>query len=61
MRKQISIDIVIWIISIVICLIWRLAADKAEIWSYLGLFAVMMLVWIAIGAVFQLYRSYKKT
>ena len=60
MRKQISIDIVIWIISIVICLIWRLAADKAEIWSYLGLFAVMMLVWIAIGAVFQLYRSYKK-
>lgn len=60
MRKQISIDIVIWIISIVICLIWRLAADKAEIWSYLGLFAVMMLVWIAIGLVFRLYHSYKK-
>ncbi len=61
MRKQIGIDIVIWIISIVICLIWRLAADKAEIWSYLGLFAVMTLVWIAVGIVFQLYRSYKKT
>ncbi len=61
MRKQITIDIVIWIISIVICLIWRLAADKAEIWSYLGLFAVMIGAWIVVGMIFQLYRSYKKT
>lgn len=61
MHKQIGIDIVIWIISSIICILWRLAADKAEIWTYLGLFAVMMFAWIVVGAVFGLYRSYKKT
>ncbi len=60
MRKQVGIDIVIWVISAIICILWRLAADKAEIWSYLGLFAVMMFVWIAVGWVLQLYRSYKE-
>ena len=60
MRKQVGIDIVIWVISAIICILWRLAADKAEIWSYVGLFAVMMFVWIAVGWVLQLYRSYKE-
>lgn len=60
MRKRISIDILIWCISAVICILWRLAADKSEIWMYLALFGVMMLIWVGVGWIMRLYRSYKE-
>lgn len=61
MRKRISVDILIWCISAVICILWRLAASKAEIWMYLALFGVMMLLWIGVGCLLRLYRPYRET
>lgn len=61
MRKRILVDVIIWIISALICILWRLVAYKSQIWGYLGLFTVMMVVWIVVGWVCQLYRSYKTT
>ncbi len=59
MQKRITIDIIIWCISAVLCILWRLAADKSQIWGYLALFGVMMITWIFVGWLLQLYRSYK--
>lgn len=61
MRKRIYLDIVVWIISAVICVLWRLASDKSFIWGYLALFGVMMVVWLLVGWALRLYRSYKIT
>ncbi len=59
MQKRITIDIIIWCISAALCIVWRLAADKSQIWGYLALFGVMMVVWMLVGWILQLYRSYK--
>lgn len=61
MFKRVLTDIVVWVVAAIICVLWRLVADKEQILPYVELFAVMMLVWIGIGMVFGLYRSYKKT
>ena len=59
MQKRITIDIIIWCISATLCILWRLAADKSQIWGYLALFGVMMVIWMLVGWILQLYRSYK--
>lgn len=61
MRRRILVDVIIWIISALICIFWRLVAYKSQIWGYLGLFMAMMVVWILVGLACQLYRSYKTT
>ncbi len=61
MRRRILVDIIIWIISALICISWRLVAYKSQIWGYLGLFMAMMVVWILVGWACRLYRSYKTT
>lgn len=59
MKKRILIDILIWIVSTVICVLWRLSADKSQVWSYIPLFAGLMVAWIVLGLCSRLYRSYK--
>ena len=60
MSKRIIGDILIWVIAAVVCFIWRLAADKSEVWMYVAMFAALMVAWMVVGLGVQLYRSYKK-
>ena len=61
MFRRIFGDIVIWIISSVVCILWRVMADKEQIASYISFFAILMLAWIIIGFVFMKYRrSYRE-
>lgn len=53
-------DLVIWITAVMLCMFWRWVANKSEIVSYWALFAVLMMLWIFVGWVVQLYRSYKE-
>lgn len=53
MTKRIGVDILLWIISLVCCLIWRFAADKSEVWAYIVLAAILMASWIAVGLLVQ--------
>jgi len=60
MGKKIINDCFLWIISAVICILWRLFAAKSEIWTYLSLFACMMAAWIVLSLALQRYNhSYK--
>ena len=61
MWKRIVNDIVIWIISSVVCLLWRVVADKETIAAYISVFAVMAVIWIILGLITLKYRrSYKE-
>lgn len=61
MIKRISADIILWLVSGTICIVWRLAAAKVQIGSYILLFLAMMVVWIILGLLFRKYtRSYKE-
>lgn len=61
MGKRILSDTILWVISAIICILWRLIADKSEIVSYIVLFAAMMVAWIILGLIFFKYwRSYKE-
>ena len=60
MFKRIISDIVIWIISAVICILWRVVADKSEIQAYIIVFSIMAAAWVILGLILQKYtRSYK--
>ena len=55
------VDIIVWVIAALLCMLWRWVADKSEIASYWALFGVMAALWVLVGFVVQLYRSYKDT
>lgn len=59
MSKRSIVDIVLWIISFAICMVWRVAAQKSEILIYCYVFLAMMAVWLILGFVTCKYRSYK--
>ncbi len=61
MGKRILNDIVIWLLATLICVFWRLIANKSEIASYLVLFLVMLCLWVSLALIFRKYRSYKET
>ena len=59
--QRIVTDINIWAISALLCILWRVAADKAAILVYVWLFLAMMILWIFLGLITGKYhRSYKK-
>lgn len=61
MGKRIVSDIFIWIFSAVICILWRLVADKSTILAYVALFGAMAVVWVILGLIFyKYYRSYRE-
>lgn len=53
------IDLFVWVIAAALCVLWRWVADKGAIRSYLSLFGVLAVLWIIVGWIVQLYRSYK--
>ena len=55
------VDLIVWFIAALLCELWRWIADKSEIRAYWALFGVLAVLWILIGIVVQLYRSYKET
>ena len=58
--KRFVVDLVVWVIAALLCMLWRWVADKSEIAIYWVLFAALMVGWIGVGLLVQLYRSYKK-
>lgn len=60
MFKRIVIDILIWIVSATLYILFRLVADKQEVAIYVPLFASMMAAWIILGIItLKYYRSYR--
>ena len=61
MWKRIVNDIGIWIISSIVCILWRVVAAKETILNYVILFAIMAGVWVILGLITMKYRrSYKE-
>ena len=59
--RRITVDVLVWLIAVLLCMLWRWAAEKSSIGAYWVLFGVLMLLWIGLGFVLQVYRSYKDT
>ena len=59
--RRVGIDIVVWIIAIAACMLWRWAAAKSQMGAYWAMFGVLTVMWIGIGFLTQVYRSYKET
>ena len=59
--RRVGVDIVVWIIAISACMLWRWAADKSQMSAYWAMFGVLTVLWIGIGFLTQVYRSYKET
>ena len=59
--KRFGLDIFLWISAAAICLIWRVAANKENIWGYLLPLVALMGLWLLVAFVTRLYRSYKIT
>ncbi len=61
MGKRILNDICLWLLCGTLYVLFRLMAQKTEVWGYIGLFAAMMVVWVLLGLLFGRYRySYKE-
>lgn len=58
--RRIVIDVAVWAAAALLCMFWRWVADKSEIVHYWALFGVLAALWVGIGVVVQLYRSYKE-
>ena len=59
--RRVGVDIVVWIIAISACMLWRWAAAKSQMGAYWAMFGVLTVLWIGIGFLTQVYRSYKET
>lgn len=59
--RRVIIDLIVWVIAASLCMLWRWVYDKSEIVSYWALFGVLAGLWVIVGMIVQLYRSYKDT
>ena len=59
-HRRIGVDILVWVIAALLCMLWRWVANKSEMAHYWALFGVLTAVWIVVGFAVQLYRSYKE-
>lgn len=59
MLNRIGRDVLLWVVSAVVCILWRVLAAKSEVAGYICAFAVMMVAWIVLGLLFRKYRSYR--
>ena len=59
--RRVGIDLAIWLIALLLCMLWRWIAVKSTISSYWALFGVLALLWVIVGMAVQLYRPYKET
>ena len=58
--KRVAADVLVWVVMTLLCMLWRLIDDKSSIAVYWGMFGVLAVLWVLIGFVVQLYRSYKE-
>ena len=58
-HKRVTVDILVWVIAALLCMLWRWVANKSEMVHYWALFGVLAAAWIVVGFAVQLYRSYK--
>ena len=58
--KRVAIDVLVWILAVSGCMLWRWVADKSEMTSYWVLFGVLCVAWVIVGLIVQLYRSFKE-
>lgn len=59
--RRVIIDLIIWSIAALLCMVWRFAADKSSIGIYWAMFGVLAVLWVLVGMIVQVYRSYKET
>ena len=59
-HKRVTIDILVWVIAALLCMLWRWVANKSEMVHYWALFGALAAAWIVVGFAVQLYRSYKE-
>ena len=59
-HKRVTVDILVWVIAALLCMLWRWVANKSEMVYYWALFGVLAAAWIVVGFAVQLYRSYKE-
>lgn len=57
--KRVAADLLIWVVMALLCMLWRWIDDKSSIAAYWSMYGVMAVLWVLIGFVVQLYRSYK--
>ena len=57
--NRILVDLIVWVIAVSLCMLWRLVANKSEVVTYWVLFAVLAALWVIVGFAVQLYRSYR--
>ena len=60
MNKRVVIDVFLWIFAMLVCMFWRWVAAKSSMNAYWALCGALAVSWILIGAITQLYRSYKE-
>ncbi len=57
--KRVVIDLIVWVLAAALCMLWRWVSDKGSIGAYWALFGVLFVLWVVVGFIVQLYRSYK--
>ena len=48
-HKRVTIDILVWVIAALLCMLWRWVANKSEMVHYWALFGVLAATWIVVG------------
>ena len=59
-HKRVVVDLLVWVLAALLCMLWRWVTNKSEIVHYWALFGVLAAAWVLVGFVVQLYRSYKE-
>lgn len=58
--RRMTLDLLVWVIAALLCILWRWAAEKSTIVPYWWLFGVLAVLWVEIGIAVQLYRPFKE-
>lgn len=59
-HRRVLVDIIVWVIAVLLCMLWRWVANKSEFAAYWSLFGILAVLWVIVGLAVQLYRSYKE-
>ena len=59
--KRVMVDLLVWVLAALLCMLWRWVGNKSEIVHYWALFGVLAALWVLVGFAVQLYRSYRDT
>lgn len=59
--RRVTVDVLLWVIATLLCLLWRWLDEKSQVSEYIALFGAMAALWLIVGACCQLYRPYKVT